>query len=255
MALFNKLTEIKHFVDIVMFLLCELRKTLLEMWMEGSGVNKQLFTDNVLSKSVLRDHTFNSGVKDPFRLFLEYMLHLSRLQVSNISRVLSIHFLLSFTSGHVLVCSVNNYTEVTMFTCSPCYIVWLVLSSQEVSCKSRNATQGHPRRIKKVPGLTLVLHGTVHGLRLNIRLSVVQSTISKLGVNIIHTMSNVFIELNLSVLSFRLEGLSTLRHLLSHLAYFIDGIVRLLSCKGRKLHSFLRLHICFSRIYLGGVAA
>lgn len=134
MTPFHKLSKIVHFIDIVMSLFCELGKALLEMWMEGSRVNKQLFPNDVFPQSILGDHTLNSRVKDAFGLPFEHMLHLSCLQVSNVSRVLTIQFLLSLASSHVLDLGVDHYNEVTMLTCISGNIVWLVLASQEVSC-------------------------------------------------------------------------------------------------------------------------
>lgn len=173
-----QLSEIELFVDIVRLLHRELRQSLLEMRMEGSRVYKQLSSQDVFPESVLGNHALNSMLKNMFGSLFKHMLHRDCLKVSNVARVLAIHFLLLLAPCHMLHCRIYHHTVVSMLTRVPCHIVWLMLPSEEVGSESCDTSKGHPCCIEQVPGLSLVLHRTIHRLRIVFGLLVYQCAVS-----------------------------------------------------------------------------
>jgi len=92
---------------------------------------------------------------------LEHMFKRCRLHVSYVACILAVHFLLRFTSSHVLIGSVDNHTEVTMLPITLVDIVWLVFASEEVGTEIGDAAKGHSCGVEQVPRFALVLDCTV----------------------------------------------------------------------------------------------
>lgn len=135
-----------------------------------------------------------------FVVALKHMFKRCRLHVSYVACVLAVNFLLRFTSGHVLILSVDNHTEVTMFAITLVDIVWLVFTSEEVGAETSDATEGHSCCIEQVPGFALVLNCTVHAFRFCLWLFEIKRSIDHCIVNWVHSVSNIWIEFDASVL-------------------------------------------------------
>jgi len=136
MTTFDQLSEVEFIVNIGRCLLHKLRKPLLEVWMEGSWVNHEASAQDVFTKPVLRDHALDSSIEHLSRLPLEHVPHRDLLQVSNIASVLTVQLILFLPARHVLVCRVDNHTEVTVFSSLIRDVSRLVLPSQVVGRQS-----------------------------------------------------------------------------------------------------------------------
>ena len=136
----DQLAKFEPLVDVEWLRLRELGQALLMVWVEGASVDEKALREDVLTQPVLWNHTFDGVVQDKLRFPLQHMLHRRRFQVTNVARVLPVDFLLLLAPSHELVLSINDYTEVAMFTSVSSDIVWLILTTQEISCHTCNAT-------------------------------------------------------------------------------------------------------------------
>jgi hypothetical protein len=213
----DQLSEVEFLVKVGRVLLHKLRKPLLVVWMEGSWVKEEASAQDVFTKPVLRDHALNSSVEHLLILPLEHMFHRDLLQVSNIASVLAVQLVLSLAACHVLDLRVDHYTVVTVFSSLIRDVSWLVLPSQVVSGQSRDTTQGHAGGIEQVPGLTLELDGAVHRLRIHIGLLVNECSVNELVVDIVHSLSRIFVEWHTGILFLGLERLGQVVYFLRDL--------------------------------------
>ena len=171
------------------------------------------------------------------------MLHRNGLQVANVASVLAVDFLLCLAPRHVLIGCIDNDTVVAMLTHFPSHIVRLVLASEEVGTHSGDATKRHPGCVKEMPRLSFELNGAVSRLRIILRLFIDERPVSQFCVDLIHPMSDIFIELDARELFLWLKPFSHRCHLLAHLLLLINRVVFLLSGEGGEFQTFLWLNI------------
>lgn len=237
-----QLPEVEFVIDVVRVLLGELRQTLLEVRVEWARVDEQPLGEDVLSKPVLGDHTLDRVLEHVLRALLQHVLQRSRLQVSDVASVLVVELLLSLAPCEMLLRRIDNDNVVTMLAGLPRDVVWFVLSTQEVGRQSRDSTQRHPLGVEQVPSLALVLHCTVHRLGLVPRLLVRQSTICERGIDAVHPMPDVGVELDPREFLFGLKWLGLVLHELPHLCLTVDRVVAFFASESRELETLLRLH-------------
>ena len=172
MTTLDQLSEVECLVNVMRCLLRELGKSLAKVRVEGPRVNHQPSFNNVFTKLVLMNHALDCSVEHLLRLFLKHVPHRRLLHVTDPAGVLSVHFIFFLSPSHVLVCRVYDHTVVTKLSRSNGLVSRFVLPSEVVSTQYCDTTQRHAGSIEQVPGLALVLDGTVHRLRVYIGLFV-----------------------------------------------------------------------------------
>ena len=242
-ASLHQFTVIELLVDIVRVLLHELRQTLLEMGMEGTWVDEQSALQDLFSQPILGNHAFDGGLKDEFWLFLKHVLHRGCSQMANVASIVAVDFLRGLSSSHILLFRVDNNNEVAINTTFSCNVCWLMLTPQVLRSKTSDATKGHPLSIEQVPGLSFVLYGAVHALRVDVGFSANQSSVHKCVVKMIHSVTNVFIELDARVLGLRFERFINFRCSLSHLLVLVNRVITFLASESGELKFLLFLNV------------
>ena len=230
------LTEAKVLIDVTRSLLCELGQPLLEVWMEGAFIDQKTALESILSQSVLRNHSSDGVLQDVLSVTLQHVLHRCSLQVANVARVLPIQLLLLLATSHVLVGSVDDHNEVPIYAASIVDVGWLVLTAKESGGHARDTTKRHSCCIEQVPCLTFVLNCNIGALRFSIRFSPLECSVEKCVVEIIHSLTNVWIKLDARVLGLWLKRFVKDLHFLLHLNSFVNRVITFTPCKSRELH-------------------